>query len=129
MPRTTPRQQLAEQLFHEYMVAVFAAADERAQEDAEIAESDSESSNSSSDSSDSDSDSDIDWYENVIPDAIILALQELYADRYPDGRRDIPKSGIALRLLLDVYRVEFPDIFRSDVNLSAFDIFLTVESF
>ncbi|KAF8077720.1 hypothetical protein FPV67DRAFT_1684428 [Lyophyllum atratum] len=128
MPRLTERQQQMNALLDAYIVnliAKFEADLWKATDDSDP-ESDDEFLRSPASPAhpgtpmdiDSDSGSEDDPLDDAIGDTIIAAVEELYRSRYVNERRDIPKTEENLRLLLDSYRHDFPDIFRSYLRIS-----------
>ncbi|GLB35610.1 putative DDE superfamily endonuclease [Lyophyllum shimeji] len=128
MPRLTERQQQMTALLDAYvvnLVAQFEADMWKATEPSDP-ESDDEFLQSPASPAhpgtpidiDSDSSSEADPLADHIGDTIIAAVEELYRERYINERRDIPKTEENLRLLLDSYRHNFPDIFRSYLRIS-----------
>jgi len=68
---------------------------------------------SESDSEAGSSDSEDNYSDDPITEGIIKSIEELYKERYVGPWRDIPKTQENLRLLLDNYHKNVPDIFRS----------------
>ena len=106
MPRLTERQEDANTLLNAFIVHLLAQMEADAFRGAD-SESDSEAGTSDGEDSEDYSSDD------PITEGIIKSLEELYKDRYAGPRRDIPKTQENLRLLLDNYHKNFPDIFRS----------------
>jgi len=106
MPRLTERQEDANTLLNAFIVHLLAQMEADAFRGAD-SESDSEAGTSDGEDSEDYSSDD------PITEGIIKSLEELYKDRYAGPRRDIPKTQENLRLLLDNYHKNFPNIFRS----------------
>lgn len=111
MVRTTERQRQLSELLEAYCLSLVTDIHLTTDIDSD-SDSDSEdsagTSSSSSDSDDFPSPSDI----------ILEAINNLYSSRYTEERRSIPKTRDNLCLLLDVYKTEYPDIFRTYVRIS-----------
>lgn len=73
------------------------------------------------DSDDDDSDSDSDESDDPELDDLctiyLEALFGLHSSRYYEERRNIPKTRTNLRMLLGVYKEQFPDIFRTYLRI------------
>lgn len=112
MPRSTERQQETQAILEAYIVSLLASIEAETYKDSSSS-SDTDGSSDSHSSSSSDSSSD-----DGIPDLLIEELEELYRQRCRKERRNIPKTNANLRNLLDIYRYQFPDIFRSYLRVS-----------
>ena len=99
MPRRTERQETTTALLDAFLVHLVA----KMEADSYRADADSDTDHSDEEMDDND----------PITGAFLQSLGELYKERYTSPRRDIPKTQSNLRLLLDSYRKDFPDIFRS----------------
>jgi hypothetical protein len=119
MPTTTARQQAADALYQAFLVNLIANAEAEAwvnDDDDSDDDSDSSSSSSSGWSSSSTSSSEMD--DDPTPaENYIDAMAELYSQRYLAERRDIPKTNSLMHLLLNDYKLDFPDIFRSYLRI------------
>lgn len=104
MVRTTERQQAANGIIEAYTVHLLVEA---------LAPAESDSDSSSSSSSDSDDDGD-----TTVSGMLLQAALNLYSSRYLVERRVIPKSGQQMALLLGVWKMQHPDIFRTFVRIS-----------
>ena len=115
MPRTSERQQLIEQLVEAYITQLI-VSDDGSDSDVEMDSSSSASSTGSSGSSDGSSNSSS--ASDNITSAIISTLAEISHHHYQVERRSIPKTNVNVQLLLNQYKANFPDIFRSYLRIS-----------
>jgi hypothetical protein len=106
MPHLTERQDDANTLLNAFIVHLLAQMEAKAFCAGANSDSESDSEAGSSNSEDYSSD-------DLIAEGFIKSIEELYKDRCAEPRRDIPKTQENLRLLLDDYHKNFPDIFRS----------------
>ena len=106
MPCQTERQNAAENFLDVYLATLMAES---------TADLDLSSSDSNSDSEGSSSESDDDFEVPLAPasDAIMTGLFGLYSQRYLADQCPINKTKANLRLLLDDWKVNRPEIFRS----------------
>jgi hypothetical protein len=129
MPRKTDRQQETDAILNAFIVQLIAEAEIAAYRDHDSgSDSDSDSSSGSSTSDmDTSSTSDSMEVDDGVTDVLLEALAELHRTRYQDDRRNIPKTDANVRNLLDVYKIQFPDIFRSYMHMSpdCFDHLIT----
>lgn len=124
MPTRTPRQQAADALYQAFLVNLIANAESEAWindgDDDSDSDSDSDSTASSSWSSSSSSSSESDDDEPSAAEDYLNSMAELYSQRYLAERRDIPKTDSMMHLLLNVYKQDFPDIFRSYLRIEPY---------
>ena len=100
MPRQTERQQIAQSLLQVYLALLTTEAQALVDP----------SPDSDSDSSSESSDEEIEDIGSP-SSAILQNILTLYACRYIAERPAIPKSSAILRLLLDSWKTNHPDIF------------------
>jgi hypothetical protein len=101
MPRKTDHQQMTDALLDAFIVQMIAEVEIAAYR----AHSDSESDTSLSSN-------------DGVTDTLLESLAELHRTRYQGCHRDIPKTTANMCNLLDVYKHQFPDIFRSFLRMS-----------
>src|SRR6202044_1140709 len=93
----------------------FASDSEDSDDDMDAADS---SSDSSSTSASSDSSDDSDDPDLITPAEIYVHhMANLYSERYMAERTNIPKSDGLLHLLLNDYKVNYPQIFRNYLSI------------
>lgn len=116
MPRITERQAEAQAILDIYIAHLTAKITSDFNDAMDIDSSDPDSDSDSSAS-------DIGEDEDPVGEGLMMSLANLYQTRYQQERRNIPKTGANLRLLLDDYRHNFPEIFRSYMRItpSCFD--------
>ena len=102
MPSTTERQQITEALHKALLINLIIEA-----------EQDAESSDSSSGTSDdSSSDSKSEEGPSQVEDHL-HSIAALYTDHYYNSRESITKTDVNLHLLMEDYKINHPEIFRS----------------
>ncbi|KAF8221558.1 hypothetical protein L208DRAFT_1531044 [Tricholoma matsutake] len=118
MPRKTDRQQETDAILDAFIVQLIAEAEIAAYRDRDSgSDSDSDSSSESS-TSDTSSTSDSMEVDDGVTDVLLETLAELYHTQYQDDHRNIPKTVANIHNLLDVYKIQFPDIFCSYMHMS-----------
>ena len=103
MPSITERQQITETLHKALLFSLIIDA-----------EPDVESSDSSSGTSDDDSSSQSE--EKEVPSQVeehLYSIAALYTDHYYNTHESITKTDVNLRFLLEDYKINCPEIFRS----------------
>ncbi|KII82824.1 hypothetical protein PLICRDRAFT_112152 [Plicaturopsis crispa FD-325 SS-3] len=110
MPRTSERSETADYLEQAFLVGL-------------IAEAESDMLSLLADPNEPDADLENELLRSNMSQNALHALADLYSEHYLEERRDIPKSGELLSLLLGQWKDHFPDIFRSYVRMdpSCFD--------
>lgn len=103
MPSTTERQQITEALHKALLFNLITEL-----------EQDLESSDSSSGTSDDDTSSESEDEEGASQTEDHLhSIAALYTDHYYNTCKSITKTGVNLQLLMEEYKVNHPEIFRS----------------
>ena len=115
MPYQTDRQLAASALHQAFLVNLVAEAEAQLLQDGEESDYSSASSGSSSGSS---SESSSDEEPPTASDTLLDVMGELYSKHYFTTREAIPKDSNQLYLLLNDYKVNRPDIFRSYLRIS-----------
>jgi hypothetical protein len=109
MPSTTERQQITEALHKALLFNLIVEAE---------LEQDAESSDSSSGTSDDDtSESDDEEGPSQVEDHL-HSIAALYTDHYYNTRESITKTDVNLRLLMEDYKINRPEIFRSYLRIT-----------
>lgn len=115
MPHVTDRQADSKAILDTYVAHLLAKIMLDFNDD--VLAMDINTSDSDSDSDSSTSDIDLED-EDPVGEGLVMSLTNLYQNRYQQECRTIPKTLENLRLLLNDYRYNFPDIFRSYMRVT-----------
>lgn len=115
MPNKTERQQLTDEFIEAITITKLL--------DALSEDSESEDLTDQED----DVDEDLAHATTPISELLLLGLISIHRHRYLNERRDIPKSTETLHLLLNIWKLERPEFFRSYLRVTpaTFDVLLT----
>jgi hypothetical protein len=128
MPALTERQLAADALHQTFLVNLITEImDQQLQDDSdsdsdsdmemEVDESSSSSSSTGISSSSSSASSEYDEGPSIV-DSYLHSMEQLYSQRYLAERGKITKSQVQMRLLLDDYKYNRPEIFRSYLRIT-----------
>jgi len=109
MPSTTERQQLTEALHKALLFHLITELEQ----DAESSDSSSSSGTSDDDTSDSEDEEGDSQMEDHIH-----SIAALYTNHYNNTRKAITKTGVNLELLMEDYKINCPEIFRSYLRIT-----------
>ena len=112
MPSTTERQRLTEALHKSLLFNLILEAEQDATES-----SDSSSGPGSGASDDSSSSSEDEEGPSQVEDHL-HSIAALYTDHYYNTRESITKTHVNLQLLLEDYKINWPEIFRSYLRIT-----------
>jgi len=118
MPYQTDRQLAASALHQAFLVNIIAEAEAQLLQDGEESDYSSASSSESSSSGSSSSKSSSDEDPLTASETLLDVMSQLYSKHYFATCEAIPKDSNQLYLLLNDYKVNRPDIFRSYLHIS-----------